>query len=566
MTKGKIKDLEKRLKQLGEDGEEGIQKVDLLNELAFTLYSTDLDKTRDYALKAIELAERAEYKKGEAKGYRTIGVYFWLRGAFHEALERTLKSLKISEEAGDEDGCASSLNNMGLINMNLGKPDLALENHIKASEIFEKVGNKESLGKALTNIGIIYETRGDQEQALKYFVKGLRLHEELNNQTALAGSHSYIGSSYREKGDYDKSLQHFLTAVDISEKTGNKLDAVIAYKGIGSLYTKLKQYGQALAYLEKGLKLALEMESRHQEISVYRYLYELYEAQQDYKKALEWYVKTHELEAKIFSEESDAKIAQLQVKYETERKEKEAEIYRLKNVELEEMVAQRTSELEEIIYVASHDLRTPLRAISSFSQFLYEDCVDKLGEEAELHWTRLGKAIIRMERLLDDVLEITALTRKGRVLEDIPAAELIAEAVGTLEKDAGKIIYDSNKLPIINCDRVKMVSVFTNLITNGLKFNDKTKRKVRITARSTRESHEFTVSDNGIGIDKRHHERIFQIFQRLHQRGEYEGTGVGLSMVKRVIEEHGGRIWVESEIGKGSSFHFTLPFKPKHET
>ncbi|MBN2378484.1 tetratricopeptide repeat protein [candidate division WOR-3 bacterium] len=562
MTNERIKELEVKLTELDDKGKQGLKKVDVLNELAFALYSTDLDRTRDYATKAIELAERLEYKKGEARGYRTIGVYFWLKGAFHEALEKTLKSLKISEEAGDEDGCASSLNNMGLINMNLGKPDLALEDHRKASEIFERLGNTESQAKTLTNIGIIYDAQEAYEEALKYFLRGLKLHEEIDNKTVLAGSHSYIGSSYRGKGDYNKALEHYLMAVDISESTGKKLDAAIAYKGIGSLYTKLQQYDQAVDYLEKALDLARQMKSKHQEISVYRYLLEMYEARQDYKTALECLKKVHSLESQIFSEESDAKIARLQVMYETEKKEKEAEIYRLKNVELEEMVARRTAELEELIYVTSHDLRTPLRAISGFSQFLYEDYFDRFDKEGKNYYDLLLKAVTRMERLLDDLLSVNALSRKKVKFSTVPSSKLIKRALEILNppKDS-EVKFDPEELPLLHCDQSKITDVFYHLISNGLKFNKRTHKRIKITARDSGKSHEFAVEDNGIGIEERHYERIFQTFQRLHQLGDYEGTGVGLSMVKRVIVEHGGKIWVESRIGKGSVFRFTLPKK-----
>lgn len=217
-------------------------------------------------------------------------------------------------------------------------------------------------------------------------------------------------------------------------------------------------------------------------------------------------------------------------------------------------------ELEEVIYVTSHDLKTPLRAISGFSQFLYEDYKDKIGPEGRLYLTRLIDSAKRMEKLLDDLLNISAITRKERVFEHIPAGELIVEALKLINPGAdSEVIYDPETLPTVFCDRTKLVEVFYNLISNGLKFNDKPRKKVTVTARDSDGFHEFTLEDNGIGIEKRHYERIFKIFQRLHLREEYEGTGVGLSMVKRVLEEHNGRIWVESQVGVGTIFHFTLP-------
>jgi light-regulated signal transduction histidine kinase (bacteriophytochrome) len=250
------------------------------------------------------------------------------------------------------------------------------------------------------------------------------------------------------------------------------------------------------------------------------------------------------------------------------------------NENLELMVNQRTKELEEsnrktaafareleeVIYVTSHDLKTPLRAISGFSQFLYEDYREKIDPEGRLYLTRLIDAAKRMEKLLDDLLNISAITRKERTFDRIPSGDIIKEAIKLLNPEENvDIIYDPDLLPTIFCDRSKMTEVFYNLISNGLKFNDKPRKKVTINARDVEGFHEFTVEDNGIGIEKRHYERIFKIFQRLHLRENYEGTGVGLSMVKRVLEEHNGRIWVESQIGVGTIFHFTLPHHKEDE-
>jgi PAS domain S-box-containing protein len=257
-----------------------------------------------------------------------------------------------------------------------------------------------------------------------------------------------------------------------------------------------------------------------------------------------------------------------------EENRRRSEELRQLNENLEQIVAQRTAdleesnrktaafarELEEMIYVTSHDLKTPLRAISGFSQFLYVDYNDKLDEEGRLYLTRLIDAVERMEKLLDDLLATSAVSRTERKFERVQAGDLVKEAIKLVNPDENAdIVYDPDELPSVSCDRFKMIEVFYNLISNGLKFNDKPHKQIKITARTSEGFWEFMVADNGIGIEKRHYERIFKIFQRLHQRGAYEGTGVGLSMVKRVIEEHNGRIWVESHLGVGTIFHFTLP-------
>ncbi len=244
------------------------------------------------------------------------------------------------------------------------------------------------------------------------------------------------------------------------------------------------------------------------------------------------------------------------------------------NENLEKIVAKRTKELEEtsrknakfareleeVIYVASHDLKTPLRAITGFSQFLHEDFSDKLGREGQLYLTRLIEAVKRMDKLLDDLLQVSAVSRTEKDYTQVPSGDLVKEAIKLIELDENTdIIYDPDELPDVFCDRAKMVELFYNIISNGIKFNTKPRKQIKVNARMIEGFHEFTIEDNGIGIEKRHYDRIFMLFQRLHQRGEYDGTGVGLPMVKRVIEEHNGRVWVESEVGVGTIFHFTIP-------
>ena len=347
MPDKRVDALEKKLAALIEKAEETEETVEILNELAFSCYSNDLERTREYSARAIELAEKLEYPMGQAKGHRTMGIYYWLKGDFEKALECSLKALEISEEMGDENGQAASFNNMGLIYMNLSKPDLARSNHMKAADIFEKVGNRESQGKALTNIGVICEAQGDYNEALKYLLKSLELYEELGIEKDLSGCHSYIGNCYRGLGEYERALEHYHIALENAEKNASKLDTAIAYKGMGALYTRTAEYDKADEYLKKGLELAEEMKSSHQELSIFRFLVELYEARKDFQNALLFYKEIHELESKIFSEENKRKIENLEIKYETEQKEKESQLYKLKSEELERMVAERTAELEK---------------------------------------------------------------------------------------------------------------------------------------------------------------------------------------------------------------------------
>jgi len=229
-------------------------------------------------------------------------------------------------------------------------------------------------------------------------------------------------------------------------------------------------------------------------------------------------------------------------------------------------------ELDSFVYTASHDLRAPLRGINSFSKFIEEDYADAFDDEGRDYLSRIRKGVGRMTQLIDDLLSLSRVSRQKNPYEAVKVAELIRAVTERMEFDLEEAHVDlfiPEDLPAIRCDRIKMTEVFLNLINNAVKFSRKNKEgepRVVIGYQEKEEAHQFSVKDNGIGIDPKYHERIFGIFQRLHTNEEYEGTGAGLSIVKRVIDDHKGQIWIESELGKGATFHLKIPKNPEEET
>jgi PAS domain S-box-containing protein len=231
--------------------------------------------------------------------------------------------------------------------------------------------------------------------------------------------------------------------------------------------------------------------------------------------------------------------------------------------ELNEALSQQVAELDAFTYSVSHDLKEPLRAIEAFSQFALEDCADQLDDQGRGYLIKLANASIRMKNLIDDLLRLSRAFRQPgpprRVDVGALVREIIAEMQLTLDAKGATVEMEKG-LPDILGESTRMKQVFVNLIGNALKFNESELPHVNIGVRAIDGGvATFFVQDNGIGIDQQYHERIFGIFQRLHPREEYEGTGAGLSVVKRVVETLGGKVWVESELGAGATFLFTLP-------
>jgi two-component system sensor histidine kinase/response regulator len=230
-------------------------------------------------------------------------------------------------------------------------------------------------------------------------------------------------------------------------------------------------------------------------------------------------------------------------------------------LETNKLLRQSNTDLENYTYVVSHDLKAPLRAIKAFSTFLIEDYGDKLDENAQEYLQRIAKAVSNMDDLIEDLLLLSRVGRKFMDVETVDLNHLLEEIVIDLEpvihKHNGKVKYSG--LPTMQVQRIWMKQFFMNLIDNGLKYNKSENPTVEVSFEDEGEDYLFKVKDNGIGIDKKYHERIFNLFERLHTQEEYEGTGAGLAICKKIAEHLNGRIWVESEEGKGSTFFFALP-------
>lgn len=229
--------------------------------------------------------------------------------------------------------------------------------------------------------------------------------------------------------------------------------------------------------------------------------------------------------------------------------------------------------MENFAYIASHDLQEPLRKVKSFAELLQNRYQGALDEKADKFIYYIVDGTHRMQRLINDLLVYSRVgINQKKITEPVDLSEALKSALLNLqrliEETQSRITYDS--LPVVLADESQMIQLFQNLIGNAIKFRGQEQPSIHVSAKKTtcepirgfttgeRKVWQFTVTDNGIGIKPENYERIFLMFHRLHGRGEYEGTGIGLAICKKVVERHGGRIWVESGQNEGTSFCFTL--------
>lgn len=226
--------------------------------------------------------------------------------------------------------------------------------------------------------------------------------------------------------------------------------------------------------------------------------------------------------------------------------------------ELLQELKNTNQELNDFAHIVSHDLKAPLRGIGLLSEWLLNDYADKFDEEGKDLVNRIIKRVNKLQNLIDGILEYSRVGRIREEKREVDLNYLVRDVIELLELSKNIQIEINNSLPIIYCEKNKIEQVFQNLLSNAIKFLDKPQGKIIVSCTEEDDYWQISIADNGIGIEERYFTKIFQIFQKLSSTQDSDSTGIGLSIVKKIVEMYGGNIWVESKVEQGSTFFFTL--------
>jgi signal transduction histidine kinase len=229
----------------------------------------------------------------------------------------------------------------------------------------------------------------------------------------------------------------------------------------------------------------------------------------------------------------------------------------------EEEIQEVNEELKNFVHVVSHDLKTPIISVQGFSSRLLRDYQEKLGAKGRTYLEQIKASARRMEVLVSDLLTLSRIGRAVSTFEEVPSLKIVRNVTTGLQdrlKENGIEFVVANNLPTIYCDGERIYQVFENLLVNAIKFMRDTKNpKIQLGYEDRGDFYQFCLRDNGIGIDPKYHREIFEMFYRLREIEDEQGTGLGLAIVERIVNNHGGKVWVESKKGTGATFYFTLP-------
>lgn len=478
--KAVLTDLRRQLKKMRSKppaGDTGMKRIDLLNKLGTALYRSRPMMTEAYAEEARVLSERIGYRSGEERSNQLLGISNATRGQYDKGLLYFNIALEINSETGDTTNLASTYTNFGIVYSNLGRLDLALDYHMKALAIYEKINDRSRIAHSMNCIGVVFRKRKDLDKAENYYMKALRIREELEDKPGLALSYNNMGIIAMEHGDLESALDYNNKSLELKRELNDRQGMVASFINIGDIHLKLEEYTLALEYFEKSITIEKELSDeknfsdscnkvgyimmvlgRHDEALEFlerglristaigarifqaeslRNLSSLYEATGNYEKAFKYYRDFSTLTREIFSEKSAENITRLQVRYETEQKEKESELYHLRNVELQGEINDRKRVENELI-VQEHIL---------------EEHVRERTIELQQNMLKLKSSMEGIIYTLSRIVELKDPYTSGHQLRVAELAKLIAIEMGFSEEKVEAIfmislVHDIGKISI----------------------------------------------------------------------------------------------------------------------
>lgn len=573
---------------------------------------TENERAIESAEEALALCLEVGNDVGAAFALNTIGATSITIGDHVRALESFMRSLAIRTNINHQHGVATSLMNIGNVYQALGDQSQALEYYLKSLSLREEIDDKSGIGTSLTNIGNCYVVFGEFNVALEYFYKSLSIKEKLSNRQGLIGTlnsiaevhlvlennerciefarRSYdlsvemtnklgqsnglhcIGKALEQKNDFSEALDYYTRSLTLRREIHNPAGEAASLLSIGILLEKLGATDTSLSHLFNSLKIAESIQSKILMYKANQAIADLFHHIGDFAKAYIYFKEFFRLKEEALGDEAQKNIKNLQAIHQVEQARKEAEIYRIRNIELAELnrnLLELNNEKNEFLGIAAHDLKNPLAGImltaSTVKQYFKQMPEDEVIGQMEA----IEKTADRMRKIIVNLLDIYSI-ESGKINLTIKHFDL-CEVASYLVNDfrvraAAKYISIDFMAPsepvFVLADYNATIEVLENLISNSIKFSHKDSCiKIKLSTRVEYSAARIEVTDNGQGLSEDDKVKLFGKFARLSARptaGE-ESTGLGLYIVKKLVEAMNGRISCESEFGKGANFIVELP-------
>lgn len=555
---------------------------------------------------AADLAAEIEDYYTQAACLNNIGLVYYYKADYNKAIQGYLKGIEVFDTHFEENSRLKTLMiaNVGKTFYHLGDYQKAEEYLTKAIEIGIEKNYKTIPSIYLDDLGKTLAKLNRYKEAEEVFKKALSIQDGLGDHLSKIQTLQNLSDFLIKKGDYKKAEESVLSSLTLAQDKNAELDVTYSLVQLIKIYIKQNKIDQAIEHGQLAIQKSKRIANKNFEIEAKGYLHQAYALKKDFANA---YVisyelltlsdslrnsdskeLTAELEAKLRLREHEQEISFLNKKKEDQqsrikllwiliatilgsaltifylgyKRAKGNKIIQQQNEELKKYI-DHNLQLENFAYVASHDLRTPLRTIVSFAQLLKRSVKDKLNSNELEYLNFIEQGGTEMSHLVNDIFDYSVIEKSEIRKEPINLEHLLDNVImsmdATIQKHKACIQYNLSDSTTIG-DRIKLQQLFQNLLVNAVKFHKPGENpEIRIRSKTVENETLFEVQDNGIGIDKKFYDTIFVVLKRLNNKKDYEGTGIGLSICKKIVEQHNGKIWVDSTVGEGSSFYFTLP-------
>ncbi len=582
------------------------------------LYKKDYDTSIQLNEEALQLVKDSSNHKILSQIYNTLAVNYYYMQDQARSIALLQRSLDESKLAKDSLSTVIISTNIGFLHLENNELDLVEDYLNESAEISEKIDY--TLGKtlALRNLGTLYYKRGNKDKAIALYQKGLALSVANDDHFNTGHINLLLGKAYHENQMYNEALSYYFEAVKHFKIRKEDQTTIDCYFQISELYFDTQKYEDAMQYANLGKDLADTDATFEHQVRYSELMANAYEAKNNLPLAFKYQKELKSWSDSLYNREKKQKVNELERKYQLQRidvenqllKEEKAKqsaviseqktrtiafvifsllasalafvLYRsIKasrnySTKLEQVVQQRTldlkvannelkrsnEELESFAYIASHDLKEPLRNISTFSQLIKKELGEKTNTKLDSYIGIINGMTEQMNFLVTGILQYskTANARDYKPVDLNLICKNVQEYLKVqIDEKRAKITVD--RLPTIMANEAQIFQVFKNLIENGIKYTTCCQPQIHVKYEEDKNLHAFSITDNGIGIDEKYLDQIFEMFNRLHNRSEFKGAGLGLSIVKKIVHGMGGDITVESMPGEGSVFKFTLPKK-----